>query len=84
MSKFIRFTSLAFASFALPAFAFAHEVYVLPLDVIREAMTNPSPDPFTAMVGNEMKFFFWAFVGFVVVSTIAAATFFGLPFRGSW
>lgn len=62
----------------LPAFALAHEVYVLPLDVIKEAMANPSPDPFSAMIGNEWRFMFWAFVGFIVVSTIAAATFFGL------
>lgn len=66
---------IALAAF-LPATASAHEVYVLPLDVIRGAMENPSPNPFSAYVGNELQFFFWAFVGFVIVSTIAAATFF--------
>ncbi|TSC63079.1 MAG: hypothetical protein Athens041674_327 [Parcubacteria group bacterium Athens0416_74] len=65
------------SAFFLPSLVFAHEVYVLPLDVIQAAMANPSPDPFSAIAGNELKFFFWAFVGFVVVSTIAAATFFG-------
>ncbi len=68
----------ALTTFLFPAAASAHEVYVLPLDVIRNAMDNPSPDPFSAYIGNELAFFFWAFVAFVVVSTVAAATFFRL------
>lgn len=69
---------IAILAIAYPSVASAHEVYVLPLDVIRDAMTNPSPNPFASYVGNELTFFFWAFVAFVVVSTIAAATFFRL------
>ncbi len=67
---------LTFAALFAPSGALAHEVYVLPIDVIRQAMANPSPDPFSAYVGNEITFFFWAFVGVVMVSTVAAATFF--------
>ncbi len=62
----------------LPFAVSAHEVYVLPLDMVRVAMENPSPDPFSAIAGNEFQFFFWAFIGFVTVATIAAATFFRL------
>ncbi len=69
---------LILATFLIPFAASAHEVYVLPLDVIQNAMGNPSPDPFSAYIGNELTFFFWAFVSFVVVSTVAAATFFRL------
>lgn len=62
----------------LPYTVSAHEVYVLPLDVIRTAMANPSPNPFSSIIGNEWTFVFWALVGVVVVSTIATATLFGL------
>lgn len=72
MHRFI----IALAALFAPSIALAHEVYVLPIDVIRQAMENPSPDPFSAYVGNEITFFFWTFVGFVMVSTVAAATFF--------
>jgi uncharacterized membrane protein YphA (DoxX/SURF4 family) len=66
------------AAFLFPTIAQAHEVYVLPLEMIDTAMANPSPDPFSAYIGNELAFFFWAFVSFVIVSTVAAATFFRL------
>ena len=78
MHKNLTACAVFLGALGLPLTTFAHEVYVLPLDVIREAMTNPSPDPFSAILGNEWQFMFWAFVGFVAVSTIAAATFFGL------
>lgn len=73
----LRVSTFVLALF-VPALAYAHEVYVLPLGVIQDAMANPSPDPMLAYFGNEMSFFFWAFVALVVVSTIAAATFFRL------
>lgn len=72
----MRKLALFAAALLLPSVALAHEVYVLPLDIIHTAMSNPSPDPFSAYIGNELAFFFWAFISFVVVSTVAAATFF--------
>lgn len=74
MYKLLSFLAFLF----IPLTVRAHEVYVLPLDVIRSAMANPSPNPFSAYVGNEISFFFWAFVAAVIVSTVAAATFFRL------
>lgn len=73
-----RITLLSLAALGTPIVSSAHEVYVLPLDVIHTAMTNPSPDPFGAYSGNEFSFFFWAVVALVMISTVAAATFFRL------
>lgn len=72
-------TYLVFAAaLFLPALAGAHEVYVLTPETVGAAMANTSPDPLMAFFGNEMRFFFWTFVGAVTVATIAAATFFRL------
>ena len=70
---------VAIISYLLPlSFASAHEVYVLDPDTIRAAMATTSPNTFLAYFGNELRFFFWAFVSFVVVTTIFFATLFGL------
>src|SRR3989338_10040286 len=70
---------VALPIYLLPlSFASAHEVYVLDPDTIRAAMATTSPNTFLAYFGNELRFFFWAFVSFVVVTTIFFATLFGL------
>lgn len=61
-----------------PLTAFAHEMYVLPPSVIAASLAANSPNPFSAYFGNEYQFYFWAFVSFVVVSTIFFATIFRL------
>jgi uncharacterized membrane protein YphA (DoxX/SURF4 family) len=69
----------------LPTLAAAHEVYVLDGATVARAMAGASPNPFTAYIGNEYDFFFWAFVGFVLVSTILFASFYRVlePIFGS-
>ncbi len=60
----------------LPLIASAHEVYVLDTATITRAMSMTSPNPFTAIIGNEFEFLFWGFVSFVVFSTVITASFF--------
>lgn len=60
----------------LPRFTFAHEVYALDAASIYRAMHTASPNPFSAIAGNESDFFFWGFVSFVTVSTILCASLF--------
>lgn len=54
----------------------AHEVYVLPDRTIADALAAPSPNPFTAYSGNEMQFYLWGLVSFIVFSTVLAAVLF--------
>lgn len=75
MYKFIRFVLTMGAAF-IPSFAWAHEMYVLPPSVIAAGLAADSPDTFSAYYGNEYQFYFWAFISFVVVSTIFCATIF--------
>lgn len=71
--------ALAFLSALLtPAAASAHEMYVLSKDEIAAGLMANSPNPFGAFFGNESQFYIWAFISFVVVSTIFAATAFRL------
>lgn len=60
----------------VPAFASAHEVYVLSPDAIAAAIADGSPSPLLAFLGNESRFFFWAFVCAVVFSTVLFASLF--------
>lgn len=60
----------------VPAVALGHEVYVLPEEAIQAGMLAESPNPFSAIQGNELQFLFWGFVAFVIVSTIFFATIF--------
>jgi hypothetical protein len=75
MYKLARYL-LTVIALAFPSLAVAHEVYVLPKDAIAADLAAVSPNPFTAYYGNETDFYFWAFVSFVVVSTVFAATIF--------
>jgi hypothetical protein len=73
MGFFLRLVPLA--AFA-PAFSFAHEVYVLDSASIERALSMTSVNPFSAFRGNEYEFYFWAFVSFVVLSTILCVSVF--------
>ena len=56
--------------FLLFDIAAAHEVYVLPHDTVSTAMSAPPFDMTATMVTNFSQFLFWAFISFVLVSTI--------------
>lgn len=71
MRRIARFVSLV--CIGAPTAASAHEVYVLDGATIAQALAAPSPNPFSAYHGNEYEFYFWAFVSFVVISTVLCA-----------
>lgn len=64
------------AGICAPLIASAHEVYVLDPATVQRAMAVQSPNPFSAITGNEGTFFFWGFVTFVAFSTALAASIF--------
>lgn len=51
-----------------------HEVYVLESETIADALQSFSPNPFEAFYTNQFQFFFWAFVSFVVITTVFFAS----------
>jgi uncharacterized membrane protein YphA (DoxX/SURF4 family) len=59
------------------AFVRAHEVYVLPIETIAQAVASESPNPFTAYAGNEQSFYLWGVIAIIVTLTI----FFASTFR---
>lgn len=78
MAKLLRFIPPTLAAFALPALAFAHEVYVLSPESVTAALDADSANPFTAYIGNEYQFFFWGLVSSIAMSTVLAASVFHL------
>src|SRR3989344_8709902 len=76
----MRFSALALCSalgisfLALPYVALGHEVYVLEDEVIAQALSATSPNPFGAYGGNERDFYLWAFISFIVLSTVLFAS----------
>ena len=74
MSKQITTLGTFLGALTIPFFACAHEVYVLNEQTIQQALAAESQNPFSAYSGNEYNFFFWAFVSFVVLSTILLAS----------
>ena len=69
--------TLIIAASVSPLFVAAHEVYVLDQATVDAAMATTSQNTFSAYVGNEAEFFFWAFISFVTVLTLFFATIFG-------
>ena len=57
-----------------PHGASAHEVYVLSPATIAQDLSSPSPNPFNAFTDHKAQFFLWAFIAFVVVSTVFFAS----------
>lgn len=72
----MRFVAVAFLVLSLlaPTPASAHEVYVLSPAVIANDLTTASPNPLDAFSGHETQFMLWAFIGFVLVSTVFFAS----------
>lgn len=58
----------------VPVMASAHEVYVLSPQVIQTDLTTPSPNPLDAFWDHQTQFYLWAFIGFVLVSTVFFAS----------
>ncbi len=56
--------------FLLPSVALAHEVYVLSTDEIHNAMYAQPFDMLQVALQNLHQVIFWAFIGFVLVSTV--------------
>jgi len=54
----------------VPPFASAHEVYVLPPEVVAHAMTQPSLPIFEIVSSNTGQFFFWVFITIWAIFTI--------------
>lgn len=62
---------LAFAALlTMPAFASAHEMYVLSSGTIATDLATTSPNPFLAVLTSPGQFLFWAFLALVVISTV--------------
>ena len=59
-------------------FADSHEVYVLDQQTIAYDVAAQSPNPFDAFATNRGRFFFWGFIGFLLVSTIFFASIFNV------
>ncbi len=76
MGKFGTRLAAFFAVFLTPIVVLAHEVYVLDNETISRAMSVVSPNPFSAITGNEFEFFFWGFVSLIVFGTVIAASLF--------
>ena len=67
MRRLILFTA---AFVFTPACVLAHEVYVLPKDVVLHAMTMPPLAVFDIVRSNAHQFFFWAFITAWTILTI--------------
>ena len=69
MSKLKRLVLFVAALFA-PSLALAHEVYVLPPDVIAQALTKPGLPLFAVIAENRGQFFFWTFISIWAFFTV--------------
>lgn len=59
-----------------PGIASAHEVYVLPHDIIIRDVAAVSPSPLQAIAGNYGNFLLWGFISVVVTFAIFSTMFF--------
>ncbi|RJQ35633.1 DoxX family membrane protein [Candidatus Parcubacteria bacterium] len=57
-------------SFCIPQSVYAHEVYVLPHDVVAESIASPPFSMMATAMDNFSLFIFWGFVACIVISTI--------------
>ncbi len=71
-------TLAAIGAFFTPLTALAHEVYVLPHDVVAESIASPSFNMIEVAMDNFTQFMFWTFVVLVVLSTIFFVSIFRL------
>ncbi|MDE2021771.1 MAG: hypothetical protein KGI71_02505 [Patescibacteria group bacterium] len=56
-----------FVALLAPAFAFAHEVYVLPQDAIRRALQMPAFSEWQTIFANLNQFLFWGFIAALLI-----------------
>jgi hypothetical protein len=71
---YLVYTVLVLVLITAPYFASAHEVYVLSPDTIAQDLAVTSPNPMEAMFTNKVQFFFWAFLGAVLVLSVFFAS----------
>ena len=71
--SFVVFFAIAWL---IPAFASAHEVYVLDHATVLRDVAAVSPNPLLAFFSNTYQFFLWGFISFVTVSTLFFASIF--------
>ncbi len=71
---YLVYTVLALVLASAPYFASAHEVYVLSPETIAKDLAVTSPNPMEAMFTNKIQFFFWAFLGAVLVLSVFFAS----------
>lgn len=74
MRTFFALSFLLVALLGMSHTVSAHEVYVLSPDTIAHDRSTPSPDPLGSFFDNQGQFFLWAFIGFVLVSTVFFAS----------
>lgn len=75
LSLGMRFTrSLPLLLGALPISASAHEVYVLPADVAKRAITDTRFNEWPVVAANMHAFVFWGFVAIVVITAVFFAS----------
>ncbi len=70
--RFLRLLPLSLAALLVPAIALAHEVYVLPKDVIAHDLTMPPLQVFDIITAHTGQFFFWMFICMWAIFTILA------------
>lgn len=68
------FLILVLVGFFVPVTASAHEVYVLSPDEIHQAVTMPSPNPFSAVPQQEFQFLQWGIIIAALVLVILTLT----------
>lgn len=72
-SKFLGFTLLILVG-VLPVVASAHEVYVLSPQEIQQAVSMPSPNPFTVVPQQEFQFIQWGIIIAALILVILITT----------
>jgi uncharacterized membrane protein YphA (DoxX/SURF4 family) len=60
--RLLKYLSVSLIAFIVPAAAYAHEVYVLPKDMIVHDLTMPSLQVFDIINAHTGQFFFWMFI----------------------
>lgn len=72
--KFLSRLGALASFFAVPALAFAHEVYVLTPREIQQGLATPAFSSFDVMMGDLDSFVFWAFIAMLVVFIVFFAS----------
>lgn len=73
--RFIHYLAVSLIAFIVPAAVYAHEVYVLPTDVVAHGLTMPPLQVFDIINAHTGQFFFWMFIVAWAIFTILAISF---------